>query len=402
MTNSLYEQLKDDLGYLGLTRSAECFALLAEEAKHGEWSHIEYLARVIGEQANATLNRKLAARLRFARFPFRRNLSDFDFEFQPSVDRKLIEDLATLRFIEENRPILFLGQPGCGKTHLAVALATTAVEAGFRGYFTTADDMVNTLVRAQREGTFGPKLKTLTAPSVLVIDDVGLLPIERRGSERAHINASSASAVRTNPAQVVVLGSSSSKRKAMSGVIWLDASWIRFHLPLSSSSMRARRMSNVPMYRDAPWAPARQRRATVTSVGSAASNGSRCDGHISPAVVGYLRQESRPPRQPRAVSSNDCPGWCPASGAHYAISRNPTTVWRADQTPSWCRTGAFYRSGSEPDLESSDFALRHPSRSVTLVYAKWRAVVATLSYRRYLRKRTVDVKLEWILNPCNR
>ena len=164
MTNSLYEQLKDDLGYLGLHRSAECFALLAEEAKNGEWSHVEYLARVIGEQADATLNRKLAARLRFARFPFRRNLADFDFEFQPSVDRKLIEDLATLRFIEENRPILFLGQPGCGKTHLAVALATTAVEAGFRGYFTTADDMVNTLVRAKREGTFGSKLKTLTAP----------------------------------------------------------------------------------------------------------------------------------------------------------------------------------------------------------------------------------------------
>jgi DNA replication protein DnaC len=182
MTNSLYEQLKEDLGYLGLARSAECFALLAEEAKTQEWSHIEFLARVIGEQATSTLNRKLAARLRFARFPFRRNLADFDFEFQPSVDRKLIDDLATLRFIEENRPILFLGQPGCGKTHLAVALATTAVEAGFRGYFTTADDMVNTLVRAKREGTFGSKLKTLTAPSVLVIDDVGLLPIERGGA----------------------------------------------------------------------------------------------------------------------------------------------------------------------------------------------------------------------------
>jgi DNA replication protein DnaC len=182
MTDSLYEQLKDDLGYLGLHRSAECFALLAEEAKVGEWSHVEYLARVVGEQANATLNRKLAARLRFARFPFRRTLADFDFQFQPSVDRKMIDDLATLRFIEENRPVLFLGQPGCGKTHLAVALATAAVEAGYRGYFSTADDMVNTLVKARREGTLASKLRTLTAPSVLVIDDVGLLPIERGGA----------------------------------------------------------------------------------------------------------------------------------------------------------------------------------------------------------------------------
>ncbi len=94
----------------------------------------------------------------------------------------MIDDLATLRFIEENRPVLFLGQPGCGKTHLAVALATAAVEAGYRGYFTTADDMVNTLVKARREGTLASKLRTLTAPSVLVIDDVGLLPIERGGA----------------------------------------------------------------------------------------------------------------------------------------------------------------------------------------------------------------------------
>ena len=109
-------------------------------------------------------------------------MADFDFEFQPTLDRKLVADLGTLRFIEENRPILFLGQPGCGKTHLAVALATTAVEAGFRGYFTTADDMVNTLVRATREGTLATKLKNYTAPTVLVIDDVGLLPIERGGA----------------------------------------------------------------------------------------------------------------------------------------------------------------------------------------------------------------------------
>jgi DNA replication protein DnaC len=174
-----YEQLKDDLGYLQLGRAAECFATLAEEAKAKEWSHVEFLAKVIGEQAASTTNRRLAARLRFARFPYRRTMDDFDFEFQPSLDRKLVADLATLRFIGENRPVLFLGQPGCGKTHLAVALATKAVEAGYRGYFTTADDMAVALVQARREGTWASRLKALTAPTVLVIDDVGLLPMER-------------------------------------------------------------------------------------------------------------------------------------------------------------------------------------------------------------------------------
>jgi len=174
-----YEQLKDDLGYLQLGRAAECFATLAEEAKAKDWSHVEFLAKVIGEQAASTTNRRLAARLRFARFPYRRTMEDFDFEFQPSLDRKLVADLATLRFIAENRPVLFLGQPGCGKTHLAVALATKAVEAGYRGYFTTADDMAVALVQARREGTWASRLKALTAPTVLVIDDVGLLPMER-------------------------------------------------------------------------------------------------------------------------------------------------------------------------------------------------------------------------------
>jgi DNA replication protein DnaC len=179
---SPYEQLKDDLGYLQLGRAAECFATVAEQAKAEGWSHVEYLARVVAEQAAATTNRRLAARLRYARFPYRRTVEDFDFDFQPSVDRKLVEDLATLRFIGEGRSVAFLGQPGFGKTHLAVALATRAVEAGYRGYFTTADDMVTILGRARVEGTWASKLRTYTAPTVLVIDDVGLLPMGRDGA----------------------------------------------------------------------------------------------------------------------------------------------------------------------------------------------------------------------------
>lgn len=179
---SVYEQIKDDLGYLDWPVANERFATLAEQARVEDWSHLEFLARLVSEQADATKDRRLAARLRYAKFPFRRGIDDFDFEFQPSVDRKLIDDLATLRFIDEQRPLLFLGQPGCGKTHLAVALATLAVEAGWRGYFTTADDMCRTLVTATREGNLPAKLRNYTAPTVLVIDDVGLLPIPDGGA----------------------------------------------------------------------------------------------------------------------------------------------------------------------------------------------------------------------------
>jgi DNA replication protein DnaC len=180
--DGVYEQLKADLDYLQLPRAAECFATLADEAKEKGLSHVEYLASVVAEQAAATLNRRLAARLRYARFPYRRTIDDFDFSFQPSVDAKLVEDLASLRFIKEQRPVVFLGQPGCGKTHLAVALATLAVEAGYQGYFTTGDDMVRQLLGARAQGNFAHKLRTYTAPTVLVIDDVGLLPIGAEGA----------------------------------------------------------------------------------------------------------------------------------------------------------------------------------------------------------------------------
>ncbi len=175
---SLYEQIKSDLGYLKLDAAAGAFANLAEQASYEDWTHIDYLARLVAIQATADRDRRLAARMRYARFPFHRRIEDFDFDFQPSIDPKLVDDLATLRFIDEQRPILFLGQPGCGKTHLAVALAIVAVEAGYRGYFTTGDAMVKTMVRADHDGTAATKIKTYTAPTVLVIDDVGLIRLK--------------------------------------------------------------------------------------------------------------------------------------------------------------------------------------------------------------------------------
>jgi DNA replication protein DnaC len=174
----LYEQLKDDLGYLKLTRAAEVLPALLDRARDQQLSHAAVLAELFAEEAAATRNRRMAARLRFAHFPTRRTLEEFDFDFQPSVDPKLVADLASLRFVAEGRPLL-LGQPGCGKSHLAIALATLAVEAGYRGYFTSAADLVATIAGAYADGSFAHKIRTYTGPSVLVIDDVGLTPMDR-------------------------------------------------------------------------------------------------------------------------------------------------------------------------------------------------------------------------------
>ena len=105
---SVYEQIKDDLGYLQLDRAAECFATLAEDARTEEWSHVEFLARLVAEQADATRNRRLSARLRYARFPFRKTIAEFDFEFQPTVDRRLVVIVADVQRARVLRAIVFL------------------------------------------------------------------------------------------------------------------------------------------------------------------------------------------------------------------------------------------------------------------------------------------------------
>ncbi|MGQ0678182.1 MAG: IS21-like element helper ATPase IstB [Actinomycetota bacterium] len=179
MSESVYERIKDGLGYLKLNKAEESFATLIEQARSENWDHLHFLNQLVDQEVTATRNRRLASRMRFAHLPGQRTLEEFDFAFQPSIDRKLVEDLASLRFVKEGRPVLFLGQPGCGKTHLAVALATLAVQAGYRGYFTSGADMCSSIAAAYAEGNYRLRIRTYTTPSVLVIDDVGLVPLDR-------------------------------------------------------------------------------------------------------------------------------------------------------------------------------------------------------------------------------
>jgi DNA replication protein DnaC len=167
---TLIEQIKSDLGYLKLTRTEEVFAELAEQARTSKEDPLEFLAKVVASEVDATRQRRLSARLRFAHFPFRKTLEEFDFDFQPSIDPKVIGDLAELDFVRDGHPVLLLGRPGCGKSHIGIALGIKAVEAGYRGYFTGATDMTKNLVTAWADGSFNQKIRAYTGPSVLVID----------------------------------------------------------------------------------------------------------------------------------------------------------------------------------------------------------------------------------------
>lgn len=176
------DRIRSQLADLKMPGSLEALDTVLSGVDGGKFTPAEAIETLLGAQIQLRNNRRLQAAMRSSRLPAVKTLMDFDFSFQPSIKREQIESLHELGFIERRENVIFLGPPGVGKTHLAISLAIAAAQHGRRVYYGTLADLITSLEEAQASGRLGHRLKTLTYPAVLVVDEIGYLPISPTGA----------------------------------------------------------------------------------------------------------------------------------------------------------------------------------------------------------------------------
>ena len=167
---------------LPLHHVAAELSTILEQATKRDVSYTDFLDDVLAREVAAKQEKHQAMRVMMARFPFQKSLESFNWKFQPSIERKVIKELTSGWFIADGKDVLLLGPPGVGKTHLAVALGMSAYALALRTMFTTAAGLITTLGKALYENRLEERLKVLTQPKLLIIDEIGYIPIDRQGA----------------------------------------------------------------------------------------------------------------------------------------------------------------------------------------------------------------------------
>lgn len=177
-----YNKLLSNLEVLKLDKMRNFLPNYLDEIVKNKISLLDALHTLTEKELEFRNDRASKIQIRVSAFPFEKELDDFDFDYQPSINKQLIYDLSTLRFIENKSNVLFFGSSGVGKTHLAVSLGIAATKKRVMTYFISCHDLIIQLNKAHSENQLEKKLKHYTKYRLLIIDEIGYLPIDKQGA----------------------------------------------------------------------------------------------------------------------------------------------------------------------------------------------------------------------------